>query len=257
MIVLVLMALLLGVSARPALALGTLALGVLVKYLPLILLPAQLVYGWRTGRRQGRVVPHLLVGLLAGLGLAVLLYRPLWAGVETFRGLYTQGQPRDSASIAGMLYWALAHSPFGAGAARLTSGILAGILGVSVLLMSWRVRDAGSYLEACGGIALVYLLVASPGYWPWYATLPLALMALSPHGTFRWMALMLSCCSRLAAPLEVIANRGFITPTTSLAGTATIAIALPLLALLLLAAREWRRLNTTARAAPHPASENA
>jgi len=54
---------------------------------------------------------------------------------------------------------------------------------------------------------------ASPVYWPWYATLPLALLALLPYGPFIRIALMLSFGARLGAPLEVLADRGCITPT--------------------------------------------
>ncbi len=243
MILCALAALLLTVGARPALSLAMLALGVLAKFVPLILLPAQLAFFWHTRhtrRERARLAPPLLLGLLVSLGLAALLYGPLWAGAATFNGLRAQGEPHGAASTVGALFLVLTHSPLHAAARPLTLGLLDGIFGVFVLLVSWRVRDAGGLLSASACIAAVYLLVALPVYWPWYATLPIALLALSPRGALGWMALALTVCTRLAAPLEVIDNRGFLPPGVSLFGTDVIAIALPLLVALLLIVREWR-----------------
>ena len=244
MILCVLAALLLTVCVRPALALATLLLGVLAKYVPLIFLSAQLVYLWSARRERGertRLIALLLVGLLTGVGLAVLLYRPLWAGMANFQGVRQQGEPHGAASTAGALYLVLAHSPLRGVAGPLTSVALDGLFGIYVLLVSWRVRGAEDLLRACAGIAVVYLLVALPVYWPWYVALPLALLALAPHGAHLWMMLILSCTARLAAPLEVIDNRGFLLPGISLFGTDVIAVGLPLLAVVLLIIREWRR----------------
>lgn len=250
MILCVLAALLLTVRARPALALATLLLGVLAKYVPLVLFPAQAIYQWsaRRGRRDRvRLVSLLLLGLLVGVGMGVLFYRPLWVGTATFQGVREQNATRVSASsTAGILYYVLTHSPFRAEAGLVTSVLLDGIFAVWALLTGWRARDADNLLRACAGIALVYILVASPAYWPWYATLPVALLALSPRGIFLWMAPALSIGARLAAPMEVITNRGFITLRASHAITAAIAVALPLLVCLLLAVREWRGQNRLA-----------
>ncbi|MDQ6906678.1 MAG: hypothetical protein M3176_07620 [Chloroflexota bacterium] len=173
--------------------------------------------------------------------LTVLLYRPLWAGMATFQGVRAQGEPHGAASTAGALYLVLAHSPLRGVAGPLTSVLLDGILGISVLFASRRIRGAEDLLRACASIAVVYLLVALPVYWPWYVALPLALLALAPHGASLWMMLALSICARLAAPLEVIDNRGFLLPGISLFGTNAIAIGLPLLDVALLFIREWRR----------------
>jgi len=119
MILCVLAALLLTVGGWPALALIALLLGVLTKYVPLILLPALLAYfwcSWRKGAARIHLIGRVLLGLFAGLGLAVLFYRPLWAGTATFQGLREQGTPEINASITGGLAWALAHSPPAGGA---------------------------------------------------------------------------------------------------------------------------------------------
>ncbi len=121
--------------------------------------------------------------------------------------------------------------------------LLDGAFAIFALFTGWRVRDAEGLLRLCAGIALVYVLLASPVYWPWYAILPLALLALLPYGPFIRIALVLSFGARLGAPLEVLANRGFITLRASHAITAAVGVVLPLLTCLLLAVREWRRMG--------------
>jgi hypothetical protein len=105
---------------------------------------------------------------------------------------------------------------------------------VYLLIASARVRDAESLLKACAGISLVYLLVGSPVYWPWYASMPLALMALSPYGVFRWMVVVLPLCSRIVAPIEDIMVNRFMTWETEVWLVTAIGVALPLVVFLLL-----------------------
>jgi len=244
MILCVLAALLLAVGARPALALAALLLGALAKYVPLVLFPALAGYfrfSSHIRRDWARLVALLLLGLLAGLGLAALFYGPSSIGAAPLRALRTQGAPHISASITGGLYEALLHSPLRAVAGPLTSGLLGGIFTACALLVSWRVRDTAGLLRACACISLVYVLVASPYYFPWYTTFPLALLALAPRGCFLRLALALTCGARLVAPLAYLRDQGLITQPVKFAITTTIAIALPLLTFLLLTVSEWLR----------------
>ena len=112
--------------------------------------------------------------------------------------------------------------------------VLGVVFGAFLLFVSWRVRDAGSLLGSCAAIALVYSLVVSPNYWPWYVALPLALVALSPRGLFLWTALALTLCSRLVAPFADLAVNGFVSWPTALWLISGIGVALPLVLLLLL-----------------------
>ncbi len=143
----VLAAIFLTVAARPALALVMLLLAVLTKYVPLILLPAQAVYfwsAWRTRPERARLASLLLLGLLGGLMLAVVLYRPFWVGMATFQGVREQDATRiGSASTAGIVYWFIAHSPLRAVAEMLTSALLDSIFVAYLLIVSWRARCRG------------------------------------------------------------------------------------------------------------------
>jgi len=244
MVLCVLAALLLTLGGRPALALIALLLGVLAKYVPLILLPALLAYFWfgcHDRRERVRLGTLILLGLFAGLGLGALFYRPLWAGAATFQGLREQGTAEISASITGGMTWGLMHSPLRGAPKLLLSAVLDGIFAVSVLPASWRVRDTAGLLRACASISLVYVLLVSSYYFPWYAALPLALLALCPANAFRWLALTLTCGARLVAPLGYLRDQGLISQPVKFALTLAIAIALPLLAFLVLTVKEWQR----------------
>jgi hypothetical protein len=176
------------------------------------------------------------VGLAIGLGLGVLLYRPFWIGPQIFGMLLHLGRLAVQASLPGAFMWALLHSPFKAEAAQVTSLLFAGIFGLYTLVTSWRVRDTESLLKGCAGIALIYVLVGSAQYHPWYVVLPLALMALSPRGVFRWMIPVLALCARLVAPLDAIYLNGLLSFHVTAMCTTAIAAVLPLAIFVLLAA---------------------
>ncbi|MBW4564977.1 MAG: hypothetical protein KME32_28490 [Mojavia pulchra JT2-VF2] len=247
MIFFILLSLLLALQTYPAKSLVMLLLGVLTKYLPLILLPAQVIYFWRTQStrwNQGKLLLRLLLGLATGLGLAMLLYLPLWVGAETFQGVRESSQQQNLPSLQLPLRYIFQHWLSKAEAAKWASIIVKGIFGIYVLIASLKVRNKQSLLKACGNIALVYVLVASPAYWPWYVSTPLALMTLSPHSNF-WTLFVFTFCSRLVAPIDLMRVNGFTTWKYQALITTLIALMLPFLNFLMLSAGSrvgwWRR----------------
>lgn len=209
MIVFVLLGLYLAVRLWRSFAITALLLGVLSKFIPLILLPAQIMFLWRRRKNWLHFVLHAVVGLVVGIAIATLLYQPVWIGMATFRGVQEQGRPSFYASTLVPLMVYLQRTREQGVAAQLSFYILGGIFALFAFVTSLRVRDEDTLLRACAWIALAYLLLLSPTYWPWYAALPLALMALSPHGIFRWMIIVLTFCSRAVAPIDDIAVNGF------------------------------------------------
>ncbi len=210
MIVFVLLGLYLAVRLWRSLSIAALLLGVLSKFIPLILLPAQIVFLWRKRKNWPHFVLHTLVGVALGIGIAALLYQPVWVGMETFRGVQEQGRPSFYASTLVPLMVFLQRTRPEPEAARLSFTIMSGIFVLFAFVRSIFVRDEDSFLRACASIALAYLLLVSPTYWSWYAALPLALMALTPHGTYRWMLIVLALCGRATAPIDDIAVNGFL-----------------------------------------------
>ncbi|MDQ4127296.1 MAG: glycosyltransferase 87 family protein [Actinomycetota bacterium] len=247
MILCLLASLTLTVSARPALSTVASVAGVLVKYLPLVFLPAQVAYLWHAKRGRAHLATGLLFGILVGVGLAVVLYWPFWVGIRTFEGVRLQGQPLVSPSPSGGLYWYLLQTLPPAEAAQFTLWALAGAFAAFVLVVSWRARDAAGLLGACASIALAYVLVVSGHYWPWYASLPLALVALVPRGIFLPTALVLTLCSRLVAPMSTLLTNGFLDAGVALQLKMSVGVTVPLAVLLLLCLRRWLRRKAPAK----------
>jgi alpha-1,6-mannosyltransferase len=247
MILFLLASLALTVSVRPALSVLASVAGILVKYLPLVFLPAQVVYLWHARPSRSRLAAGLLLGLLVGACLAAVLYGPFWVGLRTFEGVRLQGQPLVSPSPSGAVYWSLSRLYPAEEAARLTLRVLAGVFAASVLVLSWRARDAAGLFRASAGIALVYVLVVTTHYWPWYASLPLALVALTPRGVLLPAALALTLCSRLVAPVSTLFTNGFLGAGVALGIKMSIGVTLPLAFLLLLCSWSWLRRNAAAK----------
>lgn len=239
MIVFVLLSMLLAVHARPGASLVALLLGALAKFIPLILVPAQLVYAWRARQGLARLALQLTAGLLGGIALAALLFRPVWIGPATLDGVREQGRQNFLASTPVTLYMYFQRTRSEPEASRLAAVIADGVFGLLVVIASLQVRDAATLLRACGRIALVFVLIASPSYWPWYVILPIALMALSPQGSFIAMSVVLAFCSRLVAPIDDMVVNGFSTWNAEVWSTTAIGLLLPLLIYLVLSATLW------------------
>jgi hypothetical protein len=209
----------------------------LVKVVGVMIVPLELVYAWRTHPNRRRLAASLLLGAAAALAVAAVAYAPLWIGRGTLDGLREHSRPSITASTPGVLYWYLTRTHSEEASARLLSLLMTGIFVGYVVLTSVSVRDAVSLLKACGRVAVVYLLVA-PGYWPWYAAMPVALLALAPNAMFTWTIVAVSLASRLAAPIDVLRLDGLLDWEAEVFRTTIVGIWLPAATLLLLGA--WR-----------------
>jgi hypothetical protein len=256
MIGFLLLSLLWFIRARSGAGLVALGLGAIVKAAAPIVLPAQVVYSWRTRPDRRRLVFELLLGAIVGVGVAALLYAPLWVGKATLAGLRAHSRPSVLASTPGVLFWYLTRSHSEDASARLISLAMGGAFVSYVAIVSLRVTDAKSLVRAGGGIAVAYLVLA-PGYWAWYAALPVALLALSPDHTFRWLIVAVSLCSRLAAPIDILRVNGVMGWETEVLSATIVGVWAPVFVFLLRqswrARLEWRgrygrRLETTSQA---------
>ncbi len=231
MILCLLASLALTVSGRPARAVTASFLGVLVKYLPLLFLPAQAVYLWRTEGNQARLALRLGLGVLAGVALTTAFYAPFWAGIDTLEGVRLQGRPFLSPSPSGVLYWLLGSAGV-PGTAQVVLLLISCAFVSFLVAMCWRVRDAATLLSSCAGIGLFYVLVVSTVYWPWYAAMPLALMALSPRGLLLPAAFVLTLCSRLVAPISTLFTNDFLNVGVAMTLKVGIGVTVPFVVIL-------------------------
>ena len=77
-----------------------------------------------------------------------------------------------------------------------------------VLLGAWWSRSGARLMEASALVMLLALLVGPQKFWPWYAALPVGLLALSPGHLFRWLTLVTAACVLLASPIEALPMNG-------------------------------------------------
>jgi alpha-1,6-mannosyltransferase len=228
-------------ARRPVPSMVAQWLGFLTKYVPIIFVPAQFMYLWRTRRSVGRLALEILLALVITGVVAAILYQPLWAGAHSFEGLMRRGEPISSASPFGIIDWVLRRSPLASRAGALT--VLCAtlpLLGVAAWV-SWRVEDARGLARAFAAIALAYVLIASPDYWPWYSCLPVALLIAADTAGLFWLVMLMSVTARLCAPLDLIRDHGFVGMHVAKGALTGLGTTVPLVALAVWWVRGRRR----------------
>jgi hypothetical protein len=247
MVLFVVIALLLTIQGRALSGLVAMSLGVLVKYLPLLLVPPQAVYLWRTRRNTRHFAMQVASGAAIAAMLAAALFAPLWAGADSLKGVWLSGQTGQTGSTTTLLIDGLSHVLPASAAEPVVFLLLVAGFAAFVWARAASVTDADTLLRSCASVALAYMLFVSPMYWPWYGVLAVALMALVPTGVFLPLLVTVSFGSRLVAPLdvlfvhEVIGRRGFLLLTW--AG----AVGLPLVVLTVWLVRRSRASAGSAR----------
>lgn len=108
---------------------------------------------------------------------------------------------------------------------------------IYVLWRSRDVRDGVTLLATCARIAIVYLLIASPLFYPWYTILPIALLALAPSRAFVGLILVMTVVARVLAPVGHL--RPAYEPITDAASVATFVSVAAILVVFLLVSRGW------------------
>jgi alpha-1,6-mannosyltransferase len=247
LVVFVLASLALAVRGRELGSGLALVLGVLTKFVPLSLLPAYVVY---TARSRRSHLVRLGLGVGVGVGAAALLYWPYWAGARTFDGVRDAGKPGGTPSTSGAIWDALSHVISHGAASVLTTAIVGAVFAAYVVRETAGARDDYALLRACAGIALAYVLIATPIYLAWYATLSIALMTLVLDGPVVPLLLVTTLCSRVVAPFNDLVDSGFLSNHEWLLATTAIGVWIPLAVLVLGSSgnrpRSWRRLASLA-----------
>jgi alpha-1,6-mannosyltransferase len=241
MVFFVLLALLLTIRRRASSGIGAMFLGVLTKYVPLLFMPIQLLYSWRTRASTTRFAKQIAAGVIAAAILATVLFGGLWAGSRTFDAVRAAAEPGFSGSTRTMVELAFS---------RIGSGTVEAIVDVAVIIafavfigvVAWFVEGKDDLLRACAIVSLAYLFVASPSYWPWYAVLPVALLAVAPMRHALLLLFVVSLGSRLAAPLDLLFVDGAFGRRVYFTATWVLAIGLPLTVAVLVHLRRSTRL---------------
>jgi alpha-1,6-mannosyltransferase len=213
-------------------AVVALGLSVLTKYTPIVFALPILVILLRGRRPIREVIWHGLAGGAFLVVLTALLWQKWWIGAATFSGVSLSGTRAQVWSPASWLIRLFTDPVTGESgwAPRL---ILGTILLVTVLVFSWS-QSTDQAMVGCAVIALVMVLVL-PTYWPWYAALPIAILALRPTWLSLGQLLVITIGSRIAAPYGDLAALDLVDSNAMLEQIALRGVALPAAGCLLLA----------------------
>jgi alpha-1,6-mannosyltransferase len=175
-----------GRRVRSVLAL---VVGVLFKFVPLLLLPAAVLVALRSLRGTAARLRFVALTSAAAAVLVVLAYAPFWHGPETLgverrRGLYTSSFP---AVVIALLQPSLEEGQ-ATSHVSLAAGIATALLALQQGVLAGRAPSWQSLARAAFMVLTIYLLFACLWFQQWYAVWPLAIVPLLPPGLPSWWA---------------------------------------------------------------------
>lgn len=177
-------------------AILVLVTGALVKYIPLLFLPAAgLIALQELGDRKRQTRFVLLVGLLS-LALVVTAFAPFWHGIDTLS--VSRRTKMFATSLPASLFFTL-YPHFGFDQVTNVIGPLTfGLTGLFALWMGFRAMRNKSPERFSLSVMLTldfYLLVTVMWFWPWYTVWLLALSPLVEDRRIRSLAVIFSFSS--------------------------------------------------------------
>jgi hypothetical protein len=178
---------------RYTMAILALVSGTLVKFIPLLLIPAVVWLALRDLPGRNARLRFLVLSAVLGTALVILAYSPFWQGLDTLS--IARRSRLFSGSLPAFIYRVL-RDPLGVKpAATLVSVSAACLTVIFTLWQSWRAsRDRSwlSFSRAAFNILMFYLLVTCLWFQQWYTLWPLALAALLPPGNSSSLAILFS-----------------------------------------------------------------
>ncbi|MBI1882480.1 MAG: hypothetical protein HYR94_30265, partial [Chloroflexi bacterium] len=180
-------------SRRYSLAVVALLLGVLIKFIPLLLIPLVGVIAWRDLPNTPARLRFLTVTTLSAIALIVIAYGPFWYGLE---GLGLDRRAKlFTASLPAVIH-AWLQLNWGVKDIGWQIGLIAASLtGLFILWQSWRTwrdRSRLNFTQAAFNILIFYLLVTCLWFQQWYVVWPLTMAALLPPGHAPRLAILFS-----------------------------------------------------------------
>ncbi len=160
--------------------------GALVKYIPLLLLPAAGLIALEDIRGMRPRLRFLILTGLASLALVWLAYSPFWVGLKTLS--IGRREHLFTSSIPSILYHLLVPVLGDWTAANVVSIDAAGLTAMFALWRGFRARRDWltqgwvSFAEASFDILAFYLLLTSLWFQQWYAVWLIGLSAILPYG---------------------------------------------------------------------------
>ncbi len=168
---------------RYTFAILSLVAGALVKFIPVLFIPAAGLIALRELPTWRVRIGFLLVTAAASILLIVMAYQPFWVGVQTLgmerrQEMYISSIP---AAVVALTFPQIGWIEATHGVAKY-AGLLTGFFAMAEAFRAWYDRSPESFVRSVFDISMFYLMVACLWFWPWYAIWPLALLPLLPPG---------------------------------------------------------------------------
>jgi len=164
-------------------SLGTLSLvaGTLIKFIPVLLIPAAILIGYRSLENLKSRFWFIVKTSLAGAFLIMIAYIPFWNGMATFS--IGRRMQMFTTSIPAVMYRILKPALGWSEAARLVSLGALGLLAIFTLIQTLRAQQQEStkdFLQTAFNILAFYLLVTCLWFQQWYGIWLISLAPLLP-----------------------------------------------------------------------------
>ncbi|MEO5886473.1 MAG: hypothetical protein ABIQ77_02325 [Anaerolineales bacterium] len=169
--------------SRKQYSLGTLSLvaGALIKFIPVLLIPAALLIGYNSLENLKSRFWFIVKTSLAGAFLIMIAYVPFWNGMATFS--MARRMQMFTTSIPAVMYRILKPALGWSEAARLVSLVALGLLAIFTLIQTLRTQKQEStqgFLQTAFNILAFYLLVTCLWFQQWYGIWLISLAPLLP-----------------------------------------------------------------------------
>jgi hypothetical protein len=198
MIFFMLVAVLAMLARRYTAAILALLVGGLVKFIPVLMIPAAGLLALRDLPDLRSRIRFVLVTGLLGVLLVAASYAPFWTGPEVLS--ITRREQLYTTSLPSVFFAALAPlhgaKEVGSAISRIALLLTVGFTLVRALL-TLRDHTPYSFARASFETLMFYLLVAVPWFMPWYALWPLALAVVLPPGRGLVLALIFAVSALL------------------------------------------------------------
>jgi hypothetical protein len=181
------------ISGRYTLAILALMVGVLIKFIPLLLIPLAGLIALRNLPRLHARLRFLAVTTLSVAALMMVTYGPFWYGLVSL-GIGRRTEFFTS-SLPAVIYawllleWGIKEPGWAIG---LTAASLTALFVLWQSWQSWRDRSWLNFSQTAFKILMFYLLVTCLWLQQWYAIWPLILAALLPPGPLPRLAVLFS-----------------------------------------------------------------
>jgi len=163
---------------RYTLAVLSLLVGALIKFIPILLIPAVLLIGWRNLETIRARLLFLVNTALISILITAASYYPFWSGFATLS--FDRRMQMFSASIPAVIFQLLKPILGLNDAARLVSLSALGLLTVFVLVQSFRINEkeaSHNFSQTAFYILVFYLMLTCLWFQQWYS---LWLVCLAP-----------------------------------------------------------------------------